>query len=122
MGFSRPRYNQKARAHRSAPQQERNQNGLDHSGLESVVDHEELGFNSKPKTTHTNPQENEDRGSMSKKKRKRFEAYVQKKLKKERRNDLIQVGPPAATHWFAYLHQNTDPSGTFILYYTPWPN
>ncbi|KAA1136216.1 putative ATP-dependent RNA helicase DHR1 [Puccinia graminis f. sp. tritici] len=91
MGFSRPRYNQKARSHRSAPQDEQKQKTeLDYSRVEAVVDHEELGSSSKPKTMSAVNQETEDRGSMSKKKRKRFDAYVQKKLKKERRNELIQ--------------------------------
>ncbi|KAA1116849.1 putative ATP-dependent RNA helicase DHR1 [Puccinia graminis f. sp. tritici] len=91
MGFSRPRYNQKARSHRSAPQDEQKQKTeVDYSRVEAVVDHEELGSSSKPKTMSAVNQETEDRGSMSKKKRKRFDAYVQKKLKKERRNELIQ--------------------------------
>ncbi|WAR58275.1 hypothetical protein PtB15_5B509 [Puccinia triticina] len=91
MGFSRPRYNQKARSHRSAPQEEnKNQNSGDYSGVESAVDHEDLRSSSKPPTISTVNQESEDQGPMSKKKRKRFEAYVQKKLKKERRNELIQ--------------------------------
>ena len=88
MGFSRPRYNQKARSHREAQEDKKKK---DETLEEPAVDHEELGVSSVPKTT--NNQEDEDRGSMSKKKRKRFEAYVQKKLKKERRTQLIQVGP-----------------------------
>ncbi|KAI8446145.1 hypothetical protein BY996DRAFT_1597654 [Phakopsora pachyrhizi] len=34
---------------------------------------------------------NESISNMSKKRKKRFEAYVQKKLKKERRNELLRV-------------------------------
>ncbi|OAV96990.1 hypothetical protein PTTG_26207 [Puccinia triticina 1-1 BBBD Race 1] len=91
MGFSRPRYNQKARPHRSAPQEEnKNQNSGGYSGVESVVDYEDLRSSSKPPTISTVNHASEDQGAMSKKKRKRFEAYVQKKLKKERRNELIQ--------------------------------
>ncbi|KAH9472548.1 hypothetical protein Pst134EA_003157 [Puccinia striiformis f. sp. tritici] len=89
MGFSRPRYNEKARSHRSAPQEEQNRTAHEYSGVEAIVDYEELGSNSKRIVSATN-QDTEDRGSMSKKKRKRFDAFVQKKLKKERRIELIQ--------------------------------
>ncbi|KAH9820076.1 P-loop containing nucleoside triphosphate hydrolase protein [Melampsora americana] len=71
MGFSRPRYNQKARSHRSNQQtpNELNQN-QDGTPTDSI-----------------NPPSTE---KMSKKKQKRFESYLAKKLKKDQHHQLLK--------------------------------
>lgn len=87
MGFSRPRYNEKARSHRSQTKPQTATLEPDHQ-LRLSPHEDDLPSN---QTTTTSPQANITNEKMSKKKQRRFEAFVAKKLKKDQHHQLLKV-------------------------------